>query len=80
MSNVAETVAFWIDNNYRDDRLNRDAGTRARIVADRIADIETRGDAFISRHDSKDGQVKVLRRSELGCMTSNSAGRTTLYY
>ena len=77
---ITETVTQWIDNNYRPERLNRDEGTRNRIIADRVTDMESYGEAWISRHDSRNGQATVLRRGKLGEVTSSSNGRTTLYY
>lgn len=55
-----QCVAEWIDTHYKPDRLNRDTGTRSRLIADSLTDLRASGSAFISRHDSVSGHVEIL--------------------
>lgn len=55
---AGQTVAEWVDANYRQERLHRTVETRARIIADREHDVAKYGTAFISRHESINGKAQ----------------------
>jgi len=54
------TVAEFIDTYYKPDRLNREPGTRDRIITDRERDLEQYGRTLISHHDCVRGKVAWL--------------------
>jgi hypothetical protein len=54
------TVAEFMDRYYKPDRLRRDSGTRARLIADRELDLREHGRALISHHDSVTGEAVYL--------------------
>ncbi|WP_280465997.1 hypothetical protein [Nocardia brasiliensis] len=61
ISAVTKTaVTEWIDRHYKADRLNRDPGSRERIIADRLNDMQHHGRAVISRHESITGEAVWL--------------------
>ncbi|WP_280389883.1 hypothetical protein [Nocardia wallacei] len=61
INEVTETaVAEWIDRYYKNDRLTRESGTRGRIIADRLDDMQRYGRTLISRHDSVTGNPEWL--------------------
>jgi hypothetical protein len=54
------TVAAWIDRYYRPERLNREPGSRERIIADREAELDELGSTIISHHDAVTGHAEWL--------------------
>lgn len=53
-------VAAWIDRKYKPDRLNREPGTRERIIASREHDLREYGSTLISHHDAITGRTEWL--------------------
>lgn len=59
-----DAVASWIDRVYRPERLDRDAGTRQRIVNDRVHDLVAHGGTLVSSHDAVSRRVEWLIDSD----------------
>ncbi len=64
------TITKWIDKNYKRDRLHRDPGTRARLIASAVLDMHKYGSTIISRHESITGKAETLT---LAIVLSNEA-------
>lgn len=62
---TATTVAEAMDQYYKSDRLNREGGTRDRLIRDREIDVELAGYTLVaSHHDAIGGRAVYIRRIE----------------
>lgn len=74
MLGPVDSVARAMDTYYKHDRLNRDGGTRERLIADREETLAARGfDIIASCHDSVNGSGMYIRKldNELVVYMSN---------
>ncbi|MDN4571908.1 hypothetical protein DBB29_24935 [Pandoraea cepalis] len=64
---IVDDVATAMDHFYKPDRLNRQDGTRERLIADRTLELVSHGFACVaSFHDSVIGEAVYLRRVDKG--------------